>query len=118
MANNGVDVTAYTPDQLTGDHPAVPMPITLVSGENLKRGHVLGKITASGKYTGFDADLATGAETAVAILVDDTDASAGDVSAMAYMHGGFQVAGLLWDDEANDKITGISQLMTSGIYCK
>jgi hypothetical protein len=118
MASYGVDVTADTQDQLMGDHPAVTMPIVLVSGENLKRGHVLGVITTSGKYTGYDADVATGEEVAKAILAEDTDASGGDANTIAYVHGGFQTRGLLWDDKANDETTGLTQLFSAGLFCK
>lgn len=52
--------------------------VTLISGQNLAAGTVLGKITASGKYTLHDAAAADGSQTAAAILYDATDASAGD----------------------------------------
>lgn len=118
MADHGVFVTERTNDQLVGLHPSVVIPITLNSGENLLRGHVLGKITTGGNYTGFDADLTNGAETAVAILAEDTDASGGDEKTIAYVHGEFQTAGLIWDDETNDKTNGLAQLFSAGLFCK
>jgi hypothetical protein len=118
MASHGVDVTTDTQEQLMGGHPAVTWPITLISGENLSRGHVLGRITASGKCTGFDADAVTGEEVAMGILAEDVDASGGDVNTIAYVHGEFQINGMSWDDEANDKATGLGQLFSAGIFCK
>lgn len=52
--------------------------VTLISGQNLKAGAVLGKITASGKYTAVAPAASDGSQTAVAILLSDTDASGGD----------------------------------------
>lgn len=113
-------MTTQTPPQenLLGAHPPIEIPIVLISGENLSRGHVLGKITASGKYTGYDNDLTDGAETAVAILAQDTDASAADEKTIAYVHGEFQDAGLSWDDETNDKTAGLAELYAAGIFVK
>lgn len=51
---------------------------TLISGQNLKVGTVLGKITASGKYTLHDNAAADGSQNAAAILFDDCNASAAD----------------------------------------
>ncbi len=52
---------------------------TIVSGQNLVAGTVLGKITASGKYTAYSDGAADGSQTAVGVLFDNVDASAGDV---------------------------------------
>ena len=56
--------------------------VTLISGQNLKAGTVLGKITASGKYTQHDKDALDGSEVALAVLFDDVDASGGDKTAV------------------------------------
>ncbi|SDP77032.1 head decoration protein [Desulforhopalus singaporensis] len=114
----GMSIQTPTTENLLGAHPPVEIPIVLVSGENLSRGHVLGKITASGKYAGYDADLTDGCETAVAILAADTDASDGDENTIAYVHGEFQDGGLSWDDEANDKTSGLADLYAAGIFVK
>ena len=62
--------------------------ITLVAGAgDLKTGTVLGKITASGKYTQFDQDASDGSEDAAGVLVLDADASGSDdVEAVAITH--------------------------------
>lgn len=54
---------------------------TIVSGQNLGAGAVLGKISASGKYTAYDDGAGTGEQTAVAVLYADCDASGGDTQA-------------------------------------
>lgn len=52
----------------------------LITGQNLSAGSVLGKITASGKYTFVNPAAGTGEQTAVAVLFDNVDATAADVS--------------------------------------
>ncbi len=52
---------------------------TLISGQNLMPGTVLGKITASGKYTQHDDAATDGSEVADAILYDSTDATSADM---------------------------------------
>ena len=60
--------------------------VTLISGQNLVAGSVLGKITASGKYTLHNAAATDGSEIAAAILFDSTDASAGDTPEAVVPH--------------------------------
>lgn len=57
--------------------------ITVVSGQNLKAGAVLGLITASGKYAAYDDGAATGIEDAAGILLADVDASDADAVGVA-----------------------------------
>lgn len=83
--------TSYVPsDIIAGNaHDLVGRKITLISGQNLSRGAVLGKITASSKYNLSLAAAGDGSETPDLILAEDTDASAGDVETMAYARGDF-----------------------------
>lgn len=52
--------------------------VTIVSGQNLAAGTVLGKITASGKMTAYSNVATDGSQAAVGILYDAVDASAAD----------------------------------------
>jgi hypothetical protein len=62
--------------------------VTLASGAGkLDPGTVLGKITASGKYTAHDPAAVDGTETAVAVLWGKADATGGDVPAVALVRG-------------------------------
>lgn len=79
----GVHANEFRVSEANGDRSREV--VTIVSGENLKAGHVLGKITASGKYAEHDPAAVDGTETAVAVLYDDTDASAADTKAVAYV---------------------------------
>jgi hypothetical protein len=81
---------SYTPDQLhAGDFPIRTRDITVLSGQNLTRGALLGKITASGKYVLSLAGAADGSQTPVAILAEDVDATAADKGGIAYISGDF-----------------------------
>ena len=60
--------SAFSPDKLiAGDMPLRSRPITLISGENLTRGAVLGKITSGGKYNLSLSAAGDGSETPDAI---------------------------------------------------
>ena len=52
--------------------------VTLLTGKKYLSGEVLGVVTASGKYASFNQDGVDGTETAVAILLDDVDATGAD----------------------------------------
>lgn len=54
---------------------------TLITGQKLSAGTVLGKITASGKFTILAPAASDGSQTAAAILHDNVDATAADKSA-------------------------------------
>lgn len=68
--------------------------ITLISGQNLARGSVLGKITASGKYNLSLSAAGDGSQTPDAILAEACDASGGDKTTIAYFAGVFNEAAL------------------------
>ncbi len=71
--------------------------ITLVSGQNLAAGTVLGKITTGGKFTAYDNDAVDGSQTVAGILLDATNASAGDKTAVAIVRHAIVVKeGLVW----------------------
>jgi hypothetical protein len=68
--------------------------VTVISGQNVVRGAVLGKITASGKYNLSLSAAVNGSETPDLILAEDCDASGGDKEAVAYEAGVFNVNAL------------------------
>lgn len=72
-----------------GDFDAEERVETMVSGQNLERGALLGLITASSKVAVYDSGAGDGTETAYAILANDTDASAADVECVVYVRGTF-----------------------------
>lgn len=63
--------------------------VTLAAGSGqLKRGTVLGKVTASGNYTIADSSKTDGSQIGSAILIDDTDATEA-INAEVYLTGMF-----------------------------
>jgi hypothetical protein len=72
--------------------------ITVKSGAGvLSAGTVLGKVTTGGKYEGYDDGKSNGAETAVAVLMDNVDASSADVSAAVIVRlAEVKKDGLVW----------------------
>lgn len=81
----------YLPDGLIAGNAQLLLsePITLLSGQNLKRGALLGQITVGGKWVLSLAAASDGSQVPKGILVDDCDASAGDKSTLAYKRGDF-----------------------------
>lgn len=111
--------STYKPDQLiAGRVPQVTDNATLVSGVGaIKRGTVLGVISASGKYTVSATASTDGSEVPTAILVDDADSTSGDVTIGVYELGEFNMnaitIGTGWSLS-----TIKSPLRSKGIYLK
>jgi hypothetical protein len=79
----------FTPDRLLARGPIDARKETLISGENVVRGTVLGKITASGKYNKSLAAAMDGSQTPDVIAAEDKDATGGDKEILVYWIGGF-----------------------------
>lgn len=96
--------------------------VTIVSGTGkLVPGTVLGKVTASGKYAYYNNSLATGVETAVAILWDEVDATSADKVAVVIARDAEVNAGeLVWEgsQDATAKNAGIADLRALGIIAR
>ena len=58
--------------------------VTLVSGQNVEAGTVLGKITTGGKYTTSLSASSDGSETPDMIAAQDCDASGGDKEMLVF----------------------------------
>jgi|SaaInlV_120m_DNA_4_1040238.scaffolds.fasta_scaffold47676_2 hypothetical protein len=83
--------TIYSPDRLVGNnaHLLVGQKVTILTGQVLSRGALLGKITASGKHILSLSAAGDGSQTADLILAEDVDATAADVVTLAYSRGDF-----------------------------
>lgn len=95
--------------------------VTIASGQDLKAGHVLGVVTASGEYSEYDPGNADGTETAVAISYDNVDASDGAVEATVVdKDAEVNAAELVWFEDATEgeKETGQSELADVGIIAR
>lgn len=84
-------VDTYVPDNLiAGETSLVTDAVTVALSAALKRGAVLGQITTGGKYILSASAAIDGSQTPYAILAEDCDASAGDVTSVAvYIKGEF-----------------------------
>lgn len=84
---------------------------------NLKRGALLGKITATGKYVLSASAAADGSQTPVAILAEDADATAADQTTVAYLTGEFNTAAMTFG--AGHTATSVAAgLRDLGIFLK
>ncbi len=97
--------------------------VTLLAGSSYPVGAVLGKITASGKYTISPATGSDGAETAAAVLLYATDATLADATGLVLARGPAIVsrAGLVFDASIDDgtKIAAkITELASAGIIAR
>ncbi len=96
----GVEQDVFTPDQLiAGPLQRVTATVTFAQGAaaKYKRGTVVGKITASGKYTLCVATAADGSQVPIAITVDDIDATVADVTGGVYLMGEFNQNRMTFD---------------------
>jgi hypothetical protein len=98
--------------------------VTLITGQNLKSGTVLGKITASGKYMAHDnaaTGATAGAEVAVAVLLADCDATSADQTTLILARIA-EVSGdlLVWKSgiSAPNKTAGIAALAVNFIIVR
>ena len=107
-------------DLIGGSHGHIEMPVTLASGAGaLSRGQVLGRVTASGKYSVYDKDASDGTEEPRAILARPIDASAADATAVAYVHGEFNESALTGNGAtAGDKKSCREKLQAFGAIVK
>ena len=87
---------AYVPDSLIAGnaHLLVARTVTIVTGQNLVRGAVIGKITSGGKYQLSLSAAADGSQVPDLILGEDCDATSADKPALAYSRGDFNANAL------------------------
>lgn len=84
-------VAEYKPDSLiAGDFPLRTIAVTVASGAGvLKRGAVLGEVTATKKHVLSASASTDGSQVVDCILLHDVDAASADAPAQAYVSGDF-----------------------------
>lgn len=95
--------------------------VTILSGEVLGPGAVLGMVTASGKYVELNPGGADGSEVAAAILYEGVDATAADTTRTALLRDAEVNGGeIVWPDGITgpQKTTAIGQLAALGILVR
>jgi hypothetical protein len=86
----------FTPDELiAGDAKIEAREGTILSGQNVLRGTVLGKITASGKYVKSLSASVDGSQVPNAILLEDVDATSADKVGAVALSGTFNENSLI-----------------------
>ena len=84
------DQGAYVPDNLlAGEYPRVARLVTIAAGEELRKGSVLGRATADGKFKLSAAESQDGSEHPDAILAENAPAKGQEVQAVVYFSGEF-----------------------------
>ena len=95
--------------------------ITVLSGETLEAGAVLGKVTASGKCKAIDPAAVDGSEVAAGILYDAVDASAADAEGVAIMRlAEVNAAELVWPEgiTGGEQTTALGELAALNIIAR
>lgn len=87
----------YTSDNLiAGDMSLVTQQETVVSGQNVVRGTVMGQITASGKISIVNSANSDGTENPYCVMAEDVDASLADDVGITYQTGQFNENALVF----------------------
>jgi|SRR5690606_28865231 len=81
---------------IAGEFPRIEEKVAVVKGAALKRGSLLGRVTATGAYTLSEAEGDDGSEDPVAILAQDITAE--DEEALVYRTGEFNEAAVIYGD--------------------
>ena len=96
--------------------------VILKAGQNLKLGTIVGKLTAEDKIVALDLTAQqTGAEIAYGVLIQDTDASAGDKETIIVARDAtFASNALIWPKTitATEKTAVTNQLKECGILIR
>lgn len=114
-----MEVGTYSPDNLiAGSTALVTEAVTVASSAKLVRGSVLGNITASGKYILSTSAAEDGSQTPAVVLVEDCDASTGDVANVAVFVKGEFNENALTLGEGHTIASVKAPLREGGIYIK
>lgn len=94
----GMKSSLFLPDQLvSGPLQLVTDSVTIGVSGALKRGTVLGMVTATGAYIPSKKDATDGSENASAILVDNVDTTTAAQTGGVYLMGEFNQHRLIFD---------------------
>ncbi|MDE9557030.1 head decoration protein [Xenorhabdus bovienii] len=95
----GMTQAVFSPDQLiSGPLQVVTESVTIAKSGILKRGTVLGVITATGEYVVSKKGVDNGSQIPSAILVDNVDTTADSVTGGVYLMGEFNHHRVIFDE--------------------
>lgn len=96
--------------------------VTVVAGQNLTAGTVVGRITASGKIKAWDPAATDGSETAIGVMAANADATNGDVQSVIVARHAIVVDpdNLVWAGSPTQaqKDAAIASLAANGILAR
>ena len=97
--------------------------VTVLSGQNLAAGTVVGRVTASGKIAAYTPGASDGTQNAMGVLVTGVNASAADATGVIIARHAITVdkTGLVWGAAVTTdthKNTGVAALKALGILCR
>lgn len=102
-------------------HPDLCRDVATITGIAAEPGHVLGQITASGKFTTYNPAAGDGSETAVAVLYEPVDATGADQAAIIHRRLTVVQRNMLtWFASATDAqiATGVAELAQQNIIAR
>ncbi|MCA0404868.1 MAG: head decoration protein [Proteobacteria bacterium] len=92
-----METATYDPNDLrVGSYPVASQTVTFASGQNIVRGAVLGKITASGKYVLSASAASDGSQVPIAIAAVAVDATAADTPGPVLLTGEYDASKLVF----------------------
>lgn len=84
-------------DLIAGNKPEIATNAgVLITGQNIVRGTVVGRITATGLLTECDSAATDGSQLPLGILAHDVDATASDKQCQFYVAGVFRKSVIVW----------------------
>jgi len=97
--------------------------VTIAAGADLAAGHVLGRVTDTGKYVSSDPGAADGSETPAAVLLEDAAAAAADATEVRALtrHAAVNAFALVYDaaiDTDAERATARAALEAAGIVTR
>lgn len=122
MAELASTMAGVTYDELIGGTAITPMTANVTIAKLdaeavLKRGTLLGVVTASGKYAIVDSTVSTGEQVADAVLAHDVAVgTTDDVFATVYTRGLFNVSKLIVKQAEDNAAKHEAELRKVGIY--
>lgn len=112
MANP--ETASFDPnDMIIGDYPVQTVPVTILDGQTIVRGSVLGQITSGGKFVMSLTTASDGSQVPKAIAAVDIAPSGADGIADVYMAGTFH-SGKLTYGASHTPATVAAALIAAG----
>jgi hypothetical protein len=107
----------YTPENLlAGGTQLVSETATILDGQTLALGEIVGKVTATGKIKALNTAGTDGSETPYGILAEAAAASGADATSLVYLKGEFRINAVT--SATSTPVEQKSNLRLLGIYLK